>query len=107
MVLERSPRRGVQVSRLDSRVRGARESIRRFVNGRDDDAVIVTRNTTDSINLLAGTLPEGTHVVCFAGEHHANLLPWKRIGVSYLPVPESPAAARDPHRRAHGPAPLR
>ena len=38
----------------------------------------------------AGTLPEGTHVVCFAGEHHANLLPWKRIGVRYLPVPESP-----------------
>jgi selenocysteine lyase/cysteine desulfurase len=71
---------------------GARESIRRFVNARDDDAVIITRNTTDSINLLAGTLPEGTHVVCFAGEHHANLLPWKRIGVRYLPVPETPAA---------------
>ena len=71
---------------------GARESIRRFVNARDDDAVIITRNTTDSINLLAGTLPEGTHVVCFAGEHHANLLPWKRIGVRYLPVPETPSA---------------
>jgi selenocysteine lyase/cysteine desulfurase len=70
---------------------GARESIHRFVNARDDDAVIITRNTTDSINLLAGTLPEGTHVVCFAGEHHANLLPWKRIGVRFLPVPESPA----------------
>ena len=70
---------------------GARESIRRFVNGRASDAVIITRNTTDSINLLAGTLPEGTHVVAFAGEHHANLLPWKRIGVRYLPVPESPA----------------
>ena len=70
---------------------GARESIRRFVNARDDDAVIITRNTTDSINLLAGTLPEGTHVVAFAGEHHANLLPWKRIGVRYLPVPETPA----------------
>jgi selenocysteine lyase/cysteine desulfurase len=70
---------------------GARESVRRFVNGRDDDAVIFTRNTTDSINLLAGTLPAGTHVVCFAGEHHANLLPWKRIGVTYLPVPETPA----------------
>lgn len=68
---------------------GARESIRRFVNARDDDAVIVTRNTTDSINLLAGTLPEGTHVVAFAGEHHANLLPWKRIGVRYLSVPET------------------
>src|SRR5918992_1005157 len=69
---------------------GARESIRRFVNARPDDAVIITRNTTDSINLLAGTLPPGTHVVAFAGEHHANLLPWKRIGVRYLPVPESP-----------------
>ena len=70
---------------------GARESIRRFVNARADDAVIITRNTTDSINLLAGTLPEGTHVVAFAGEHHANLLPWQRCGVRYLPVPESPA----------------
>jgi selenocysteine lyase/cysteine desulfurase len=70
---------------------GARESIRAFVNARPDDAVIITRNTTDSINLLAGTLPEGTHVVAFAGEHHANLLPWKRIGVRYLPVPETPA----------------
>jgi selenocysteine lyase/cysteine desulfurase len=60
---------------------GARESIRRFVNARSDDAVIITRNTTDSINLLAGTLPEGTHVVAFAGEHHANLLPWQRCGV--------------------------
>ena len=70
---------------------GARESIRAFVHARPDDAVIITRNTTDSINLLAGTLPEGTHVVAFAGEHHANLLPWKRIGVRYLPVPESPA----------------
>src|SRR5690606_27904121 len=67
---------------------GARESIRRFVKARDDDAVIITRNTTDSINLLAGTLPEGTHVVAFAGEHYANLLPWKRIGVRYLSVPE-------------------
>ena len=70
---------------------GARESIRRFVNGRDDDAVIITRNTTDSINLLAGTVPEGTHVVAFAGEHHANLLPWKRCGVRYLGIPETPA----------------
>ncbi len=69
---------------------GARESIRAFVNGRDDDAVIITRNTTDSINLLAGTLPPETHVVAFAGEHHANLLPWKRNAVRYLPVPESP-----------------
>ena len=72
---------------------GARESIRSFVKARPDDAVIITRNTTDSINLLADTLPEGTQVVAFAGEHHANLLPWKRCGATYLPVPESPGEA--------------
>jgi selenocysteine lyase/cysteine desulfurase len=84
---------------------GARESIRRFVNARADDAVIITRNTTDSINLVAATLPEGTHVVAFAGEHHANLLPWKRCGATFLPIPETPVAAtledlpacNDPH----------
>jgi selenocysteine lyase/cysteine desulfurase len=71
---------------------GAREAIRSFVGGCADDAVVITRNTTDSINLLAGTLPEGTHVVAFAGEHHANLLPWQRCGgAKFLPVPESPA----------------
>jgi selenocysteine lyase/cysteine desulfurase len=48
------------------------------------------KSRTDSINLLAGTLPEGTHVVAFAGEHHANLLPWKRCGVRFLPIPASP-----------------
>jgi selenocysteine lyase/cysteine desulfurase len=74
---------------------GARESVRSFVGARPDDAVIFTRNTTDSINLLAGTLPEGTHVVCFAGEHHANLLPWKRIGVRYLAVPQTQAEMLD------------
>lgn len=72
---------------------GARESVRAFFGARADDAVIFTRNTTDSINLLAGTLPEGTHVVAFAGEHHANLLPWKRCAVRFLGVPETPDEA--------------
>ncbi|PPL19604.1 aminotransferase class V-fold PLP-dependent enzyme [Microterricola pindariensis] len=70
---------------------GARESIRRFVGGRSDDAVIITRNTTDSINLLAASLPPGTHVIAFAGEHHANLLPWRRLKAHYLNAPATPA----------------
>jgi selenocysteine lyase/cysteine desulfurase len=70
---------------------GARESIRSFVGARDEDAVIITRNTTDSINLLATALPEDVRVIGFAGEHHANLLPWQRRGGSViLPVPTSP-----------------
>ena len=54
---------------------GAREPVRDFVGGRSDDAVIFTRNTTDSLNLLAHCLPARTTVVVFETEHHAALLP--------------------------------
>lgn len=72
---------------------GAREAVRLFVGARPDDAVIFTRNTTDAINLVAATLPDQTPVIAFAGEHHANLLPWQRSAAQFLPVPESPAEA--------------
>jgi selenocysteine lyase/cysteine desulfurase len=70
---------------------GAREAVRSFFGARPDDAVIFTRNTTDSINLLAAALPDDVAVIGFAGEHHANLLPWQRRGFTCLPVPASPA----------------
>ena len=68
----------------------AREAVRAFVGGRTDDAVVFTRNTTDSINLLARCLPTGTVVITTGVEHHANLLPWRRHGAIELPVPGSP-----------------
>ena len=37
---------------------GAREAVRSFFGARADDAVIFTRNTTDSINLFAAALPD-------------------------------------------------
>ncbi|MFG2055504.1 aminotransferase class V-fold PLP-dependent enzyme [Micromonospora sp. NPDC048930] len=70
----------------------ARQTVGDFVGARPDDHVIFTRNTTDALNLLARALPAGTTVVTFAGEHHANLLPWPRGSVR-LPVPASPAGA--------------
>jgi cysteine desulfurase/selenocysteine lyase len=39
---------------------GAREAIGRFLGVRRSDAIVFTRNTTDSANLLASTLPAGT-----------------------------------------------
>ena len=62
----------------------ARNIVREFVGGRADDSVIFTRNTTDSLNLLAGCLPvvDGQHngeVVYLDIEHHANLLPWQHV----------------------------
>ena len=72
---------------------GARRSVARFVGARHDDVTLFTRNTTDSLNLLAAAVPPGTRVVTFASEHHANLLPWRRADPVVLPVPRSPAEA--------------
>ncbi|MGC0362034.1 selenocysteine lyase/cysteine desulfurase [Rhodococcus sp. 27YEA15] len=52
----------------------ARESVSRFLNCSEDQVVVFTRNTTDSLNLLAQCVPGSTVVLDV--EHHANLLPW-------------------------------
>ena len=53
----------------------ARTTVGEFVGARPDDVVVFTRNTTDSLNLLARCVP-GT-VLTLDVEHHANLLPWR------------------------------
>jgi cysteine desulfurase / selenocysteine lyase len=61
----------------------SREIVAAFV-GADPDrhAAIFTRNTTDSINKLAGLLSreKSPLVLCTVLEHHSNLLPWRRNG---------------------------
>jgi selenocysteine lyase/cysteine desulfurase len=69
---------------------GARESVRSFVGGREDDVVLFTRNTTDAINLFARCVPSDTLVITTSVEHHANLLPWRKHGAIELSVPNSP-----------------
>ncbi len=54
----------------------SRQAVARFVDAREDDVAVITRNTTDSLNLLAGVVPEGGAVLVLDVEHHANLLPW-------------------------------
>lgn len=83
----------------------ARQAVARFLGCRPDDHVIFTRNTTDSLNLLAHAVPGDTAVVTFVGEHHANLLPWRRV--VRLPLPRSApdvVAALDRALRRHAPA---
>ncbi len=67
----------------------ARDEVARFVGAREDDVVVFTRNTTDSVNLIARALPRRTSVVVFASEHHASLLPWRAGDTVRLPVPGS------------------
>lgn len=61
----------------------SRRVIGSFVGARPDDVTILTRNTTDSMALLASVVPAGPggrpgRVLLVDVEHHANLLPWTR-----------------------------
>ncbi|HEY8721668.1 aminotransferase class V-fold PLP-dependent enzyme [Pengzhenrongella sp.] len=69
----------------------SRHTIERFVGAREDDLAIITRNTTDALNLLAGCVPPGGKVLVLDVEHHANLLPWQRLNATVLPFEDTVA----------------
>jgi cysteine desulfurase/selenocysteine lyase len=77
----------------------ARESIARFINAPAARQVIYTRNTTESINLVAYTwaranLQNGDLLIATEMEHHSNLVPWhmlaaeRGIRLEFIPVTE-------------------
>jgi cysteine desulfurase / selenocysteine lyase len=60
----------------------ARQKVARFIGAPDTRALIFTRGTTESINLVAHAwgrkfLREGDEVVLTEAEHHSNLVPWQ------------------------------
>ena len=76
---------------------GAREKIAKFVNAASSRQVIYTRNTTESINLVAyswarANLKAGDLVILTEMEHHSNLVPWhmlqaeRGIELEFIPV---------------------
>jgi selenocysteine lyase/cysteine desulfurase len=67
----------------------ARDVLRSFVGARTRDTVVFTRNSTDSLNLLARSLPKATSVVLFDTEHHAALLPWRGPSVRRIQTPRA------------------
>jgi cysteine desulfurase/selenocysteine lyase len=76
---------------------GAREKIAGFVNAEKTRQVIFTRNTTESINLVAFSwgrknLKKDDLVVLTEMEHHSNLVPWQMLAaeigfrIEHVPV---------------------
>ncbi len=60
----------------------ARKNVAKFINARSAREVIYTRNTTESINLVARTwadanLRPGDAIVLTEMEHHSNIVPWQ------------------------------
>src|SRR5574338_349659 len=78
----------------------ARVKIAKFINAPSAHQIIYTRNTTESINLVAYTwaranLKAGDLVILTEMEHHSNLVPWhilqaeRGIELDFIPVTES------------------
>ena len=62
----------------------AREAVRSFLNAKSSREIIFTRNTTESINLVAYSyslshVKAGDEVLVSIMEHHSNLLPWQMV----------------------------
>lgn len=79
-----NPMRGFYTLSMEAtkRLEEARDEVRRFINASSSDEIIFTRNTTESLNLVAysyglSRLKAGDEVLVSIMEHHSNLLPWQ------------------------------
>lgn len=62
----------------------AREAVRAFLGAKSNKEIIFTRNSTESLNLVAYSyglshVKEGDEVLVSIMEHHSNLLPWQMV----------------------------
>jgi cysteine desulfurase/selenocysteine lyase len=75
----------------------ARKKIAGFVEVKDPSQLIFTRNTTESINLIARTwgwkfLNEGDVILTTEMEHHSNIVPWfslaeeRKLSVKFIRI---------------------
>ncbi len=91
--------RGIHVlsERATAAYEAGRDKVRDFINAKSRREIIFTRNTTESVNLVAATwgranLHSGDVVVLSEMEHHSNIVPWQilaeQIGftIRYIPV---------------------
>ena len=75
----------------------AHQKVADFINA-DFEEIIFTKNTTESLNLLAysllNDLKENDEIILSQMEHHSNIVPWqqlakpKRIKINYIKVTE-------------------
>ncbi len=76
---------------------GARQRVATFINAAAPEEVILTRGTTESINLVASSwggsnLRKGDVILLTEMEHHSNLVPWQLVAqrtgatLRYVPV---------------------
>ncbi|MDY3758147.1 MAG: SufS family cysteine desulfurase [Treponema sp.] len=62
----------------------ARATVGKFINSKSSQEIIFTRNTSESLNLVAYSyglenVQEGDEIVISVMEHHSNILPWQMV----------------------------
>ena len=109
-----NPHRGVYelAMRATDAHEGARHRVARFF-GAEDDEIVFTQNTTESLNLVAYSyglhfLREGDEIVISVAEHHSNLVPWQRVAkatgaklVYLYPGPDGHLTAEELDNKLH------
>jgi len=73
--------------RATRRYHDARLCVARFFGMADPDALIFTRGTTESLNLVAtawgrSNLQTDDEIVVTSAEHHANFVPWQQVALA-------------------------
>ena len=93
---------------------GARSKVQRFINARSPREVIFTRNSTESINLVAQSfgrqqVAPGDEILITHMEHHSNIVPWQllceqmRARLRVVPIDDSGELMMDEFERLLGP----
>lgn len=87
-----------------SQMEESRRKVARFINADTPATIIFTRNTTESINLVAHGwarkyLQKGDAILLTEMEHHSNLVPWQMLaqecGVTLRFIPVTPQGELD------------
>ena len=74
-----------------------RSELKKFINCKDDSEIVFTKNSTESLNLIAQCfgekyINEGDEIISTELEHHANYVPWhflrkkKKAVIKFIPV---------------------
>jgi cysteine desulfurase/selenocysteine lyase len=61
-----------------------RKKVQTFINAAEDKEIIITKGTTDGINLVAtcygrAFIHAGDEIIISAMEHHSNIVPWQML----------------------------
>ena len=61
-----------------------RRKVQQFINAKEEAEIIITKGTTESINLVASCfgkafVHEGDEIIISAMEHHSNIVPWQML----------------------------